>query len=203
MRKILSIVMIIVSLFSLHTTRAQAAGIITYGGSLFVVGKGTVFVFNADGFRNKDLRNVTIFVGSNFHNLGCSANKGDGRIVCVIRGGISDEYAGETGIIHLGGQIFYVAIPGRIERIDPEEDEGEEGSGGSGESGCAEPTVSGADVEFTDIDQISSTEFVPGETLDEVNADAQNQLSQDPDLKGYKVVSPLKCGEEAPEEPAL
>jgi hypothetical protein len=198
MKKVLLMVLILVSLLSFPVSRAQAASTIKYAGSLFVVGKGTVFVFSASGFRNRDLRNVSIYVGSNFHNLSCSANQGDKKIVCVIRGGISDEYGGETGIIHLGGQLFYVTIPSRIERIDPEEE------GGSGESGCAEPTVSGADVEFTDIDQVASTEFVPGDSLDEVTADAQDQVSTSMgDLIGFKVVSDLKCGEEAPEEPAL
>lgn len=194
MKKALSLFLIIASLFSLQVSRAQAAGIITYAGGLFVVGKGTVFVFKGSDLSNKAIRNATIFAGSNFHNLSCSLNKDDKKIVCVIRGGISDEYGGETAIIHLGGQIFYVTIPSRIERIDPEDEEG-------GESGCGEPTVSGADVEFTDIDQVASTEFVPGDSLDEVTADAQDQVNTSMgDLIGFKVVSDLKCGVEPSEE---
>ena len=126
MKKAFLFIMTLVLLLSLSPIEARAAGPITYSGGLFVPGKGIVYVFKASDFKRKDLKSASIFAGSNFHNLSCSVNAGDGKIVCVVRGGLSDEYGGESAIIHLAGQIFYVTIPYRIEREDPDEEvEGE------------------------------------------------------------------------------
>jgi len=180
MKKALLFVMIMLSLLSFNTGRAQATGLITYGGGLFIVGKGTVFVFNGSGFRNRDLRQATIFVGSNYHKLSCSVNRGDAKIVCVIRGGISDEYAGETGIIYLAGQVFYVTIPGRPLK-------------------CGGLDALGADVEFEDSEGTFYTEFVPGQNLDAVEATAASSVVEN-ELGGYRVLGTLYCAEVIEEE---
>jgi len=186
MKKFLSLLMAVVvllSMFLFSASKAQAAGLITYKGGLFVWGKGVVFVFEASGIRNKDVKNASIFAGSNFHDLYCSVNKAEGKIVCVARGELT-EYAGQTGIIHLAGQIFYVTIPGRPFR----EASGEEPA-------CAEGSVLGADVTFEDVDGQFFTEFISGDTSDEVSAAANETLSGDPDLVGYEV-GDLYCGSE-------
>jgi hypothetical protein len=187
MKKVLSLMVILVSLFAGRAGTAQAAGLITYAGGRFILGKGIVFVFKASGFKRRNIKNASIFVGSNFHNLSCSVNKDDGKIVCVARGGLSDEYGGEPGIIHLAGQIFYVTIPYRIER--PESDE---------ESGCEEPEVRGAKVQFEDVDGSFFTEFIPGDSLDEVEGAAGEEVIAN-ELAGHQVVGALSCGS-APEE---
>jgi hypothetical protein len=72
MKKISMVVMtvaILVSTLWFSTNQAGAAGIITYQGGVFVSGKGVTFVFDASGYRNKDVKNASIFVGSNFHNM--------------------------------------------------------------------------------------------------------------------------------------
>jgi hypothetical protein len=187
MKKVLLFIMVLVSLLSLSPIQAKAAGLITYAGGRFILGKGIVFVFKASGFKRRNIKNASIFVGSNFHHLSCSVNVDDGKIVCIARGGLSDEYGGESGIIHLAGQIFYVTIPYRIER--PEEDE---------ESGCEESEVLGAKVQFEDIDGSSFTEFIPGDSLDEVEGSAGEEVIAN-ELAGYQVVGALSCGS-APEE---
>ena len=113
MKKNLSLLMAVIvflSTLSFSTSKAQAAGTIRYAGGHFVTGKGISFVFNASGYRNRDVRGANIYAGSNFHNLYCSAKKGEGKIVCVARGELT-EYGGETAVIYLAGQIFYVTMP--------------------------------------------------------------------------------------------
>lgn len=190
MKKVLLFVMVLVSLLSLSPMQAKAAGLITYAGGLFVPGKGIVYVFKAAGFRKRNIKNASIFAGSNFHNLSCSVKVDDKKIVCVAGGGLSDEYGGEAAIIHLAGQIFYVTIPYRIARKDADEES---------ESGCSEPEVLGADVQFEDTDGTSFTEFVPGSTLEEVGSSAAEDVVAN-ELAGYHIVGDLTCGS-APEEP--
>ena len=96
---------LLVSALGFNTGSAQAAGTITYVGGRFVWGKGIVFVFEASGHKNKDVRNATIFVGSSFYDLGCTVDKENENIICVLGGGLT-QYAGQTGVIHLGGQVF-------------------------------------------------------------------------------------------------
>lgn len=190
MKKVLSLIVVLVSLLSLSPIQAKAAGLITYAGGLFVPGKGIVYVFKASGFRKRNIKNASIFAGSNFHKLSCTVNVDDKKIVCVAGGGLSDEYGGETGIIHLAGQIFYVTIPYRIERKDTDEES---------ESGCGEPEVLGAVVQFEDTDGSSFTEFIPGDTLEDVEGAAAEDVVAN-ELAGYDVVGDLSCGS-APEEP--
>src|ERR1044072_7940951 len=131
MKKILSFVMafvVLFSLFSFSASRAQAAGVIRFAGSRFVVGKGAVFLFKASGFGKNAAKNATIFAGSNFYNLFCTVKKEDGLITCTARGEIT-QFGGETGIIHLAGQVFYVMVPYLAEA--PEEEVEGEGEGGS------------------------------------------------------------------------
>jgi len=177
-KKVLAVVMTVIMFFSMFsfTSRAQAAGLIRYMGGLFISGKGLTFVFEGSGYRNRDVRNATIFAGSNFHNLSCSAKKEPERIVCVA-GGRLTEYVGETGVIHLAGQVFYVTIPG-TDLMDRR---------------CDEEDVLGADVQFEDINGIFTSDFVPGETLDDIQkAAGQHVISNQ--LDGYEVVSKISCG---------
>jgi hypothetical protein len=175
-------VIVLLSVFSFSPSRAQAAGIISYAGGNFIIGKGIAFVFHGSGLRNRDVRGANIFVGSDFYPLGCTVNKEEKRIVCVLRGGLT-EYAGETGIIYLGGQIFYVIIPD-LKEAEESEDEG---------SSCEEPLVSGADVTFEDIGGGFSTHFIEGDTIKDVRDAADEELANDPDLVDYKV-GDLYCG---------
>src|SRR5262245_56224273 len=162
MKKFLSLVMpviVLVSALWVSAGSAGAAGMITYVDGRFVWGKGVVFVFDASGYRNKDVKNASIFAGSNFHDLYCTVNKIAEKIVCVARGSLTD-YAGQTGIIYLAGQIFYVTIPDRVlpaEITLP--------------LTCNEPEVLGANVTFQVSEGFPFTEFVPGNTVEEV----QNQ----------------------------
>ena len=186
MKKSLSLAMAVVILISalwVSTGSAGAAGMISYAGGRFVWGKGIVFVFDASGYRNKDVRDASIFAGSNFHDLYCTVDKEKEHIVCVARGSLT-EYAGQTGIIHLAGQIFYVTIPDRtLPQVTPVE----------GPLVCTEPEVLGASVVFYFGFGGSTTEFVPGDTLDEVKAradlwvDGEFWISHGP-------INQLECG---------
>ena len=175
MKKVFSVILILVSLLSFRLNTALAAGIITYQGGHFVLGKGISFVFKGSGFRNKDLRNANIFVGSNYHRLACNVNKDDGRIVCVARGALT-EYGGETGIIYLGGQVFYVKMPGR----DPLR--------------CGGLDVLGAEVEFEDVDGSFYVEFIPGQNWEAVEAAAASSVAEN-EFAGYRIYSSLYCTE--------
>ena len=116
MKKIFLLLMVLAvftSAFGLQVATAQADGsLIVYEGGLFVWGKGIVFQFDAEGYRNKDLQNANILVGSDFYDLFCWVLKGEGKIVCNAQGDLT-QFAGQTGIIYLGGQVFYVIIPAR------------------------------------------------------------------------------------------
>jgi hypothetical protein len=50
----------LVSTFLTAVSSAEAAGMITYLDGRYVWGKGIVFVFDAPGYRNKDVRNANI-----------------------------------------------------------------------------------------------------------------------------------------------
>src|ERR1051325_4002144 len=175
MKKILSFVMAVVvlfSLFSFRTSRAKAAGIIKFAGSRFIPGKGAVFLFKASGVGKNAAKSATIFAGSNFYNLFCTVKKDDGLITCLARAEIT-QFQGQTGIVHLAGQIFYVMVPYFTEPPDEGEGEGEGEEGDAGGEGglVCETGVSGADVTFKDLtDGTTFTEFVPGGTIEEVTA---------------------------------
>jgi hypothetical protein len=157
----------------------KGGGYITYEGAQYVVGTGIVFTFEAEGFRNKDLKNATIYVGSDFYDLYCWVRKAEGRILCVARGSLT-QFASQTGIIYLGGQIFYVIIPNK-HGIPEESDE---------TLTCEDGLVPGADVtvdfgEFTDI------VFVPGSTLAEVQSQAESWFSE----LDFEITSGLYCSQ--------
>ena len=150
---------------------------------VFVWGKGIVFVFEALGFRNRDVRGVELFVGSNFHDLGCTVNKEEGKIICVASAGLT-QYAGQTGIIYLAGQIFYVIIPGRSL-----------GAGAISSISCLEGTSAGADITFETGGGGTFSIFVPGSTRSEVQSNAESYVDGS-DLIGIDSIGDLYCGEE-------
>ena len=115
MKKIYSLliaIVVLVSAFSFSASKAQAASLITFADGRFVWGKGIVFLFDASEIKNKDLKGANIFAGSDYHKMYCSFNEDIEQIVCVVSGGLT-EFAGQTGVIYLAGQIFYVTIPDR------------------------------------------------------------------------------------------
>jgi hypothetical protein len=169
---------VMVSALGVQVNRAKADGYITYEGAQYVVGTGIVFTFSAEGFRNKDLKNATILVGSDFHDLYCWVRKAEGRILCVARGSLT-EFAGQTGIIYLGGQIFYVLIPNKHGIPDQ----------GDTSLTCEEGLVPGADVRV-DFGEVIETFFVPGGTLAEVQSQAMNWFSE----MDFEFTSGLYCG---------
>lgn len=187
MKKLVSYVivaMVLVTALGFQAGPADAAGNIAYVDGRFVWGKGIVFVFTASGHRNRDVKDANIFVGSNFHKLGCTVDKEKENIVCVLGGGFT-QYAGQIGVLYLAGQVFYVTIP---DRTVPQETVTEEPP-----LVCEEPEVLGATVVFRDHDRLPYPMFVPGDTVEEVEALADNWVdgefwvSHDP-------VGELECG---------
>ncbi len=203
MKKIFSLliaIVVLVSAFSFSASKPQAAGLITFADGRFVWGKGIVFLFDASEIKNKDLKGANIFAGSDYHIE---------QIVCVVSGGLT-EFAGETGVIYLAGQIFYVTIPDRAlhsgtdseDETCPEEDEeceepedpGDPGDPGNPPEACIPPEVLGADVEFVDGEDVATTEFVPGETMAEVSANATQMLFGLEGWETFQIAGPLECG---------
>lgn len=196
MKKILSFFVamgVVVSTLWVSVSRAEAAGLITFRGGVYVWGKGIAFVFDASGLRNRDVRDATIFVHSNFHDLGCTVNKEEAKIVCVLRGGLT-EHAGETGVIYLAGQVFYVTIPGMnlLEEEDSEE-----------VAACEEWEVLGTWVTFEYYNgEYYSEEFIEAESLEEVESAASDIAAEDSSITSYEV-DEFGCWElleEIPEE---
>ena len=165
--------------------------------------KGFVFIFEPDDHKYKDLKGASIFAGSNDHKLSCSFNDDEGTVVCVVNGGIT-RYAGQTGVIYLAGQIFYVTIPDRVLvphksnetcAEDEEEEEGETcidpsdpgkpGDPGDPPPACTPPEVLGANVEFVDGEDVTTMQFVPGATTAEVNANATAMLGKLPNCRPH------------------
>jgi len=171
-------VAVMVSVLGVQVNRAKAEGYITYEGAQYVVGTGIVFTFSAEGFRTKDLKNAAILVGSDFHDLYCWVRKAEGRILCVARGALT-EFAGQTGIIYLGGQIFYVLIPNKHGIPDQ----------GDTPLTCEEGLVPGADV-FVNFGEGNGTFFVPGNTLEEVQSQAMSWFGD----WDFEITSGLYCG---------
>ena len=186
MKKILLLAMTVIVLISalgVSAGNADAAGLITYVDGRFVWGKGVVFVFKASGYGNKNVRDASIFAGSNFHDLYCTVDKEKENIVCVVGGSLT-EYAGQTGVIYLAGQIFYVTIPDRtLPQVTPVE----------GPLVCTEPEVLGASVVFYFGFGGSTTEFVPGDTLDEVKARADMWVDGEFWIS-HGSINQLECG---------
>jgi len=203
---------VVASAFLFNASRAQAAGLISFLDGHFVWGKGVVFLFEASGIKNKDLKGANIFAGSVHHKLHCSFNKEEGRIVCVATGALT-EFAGETGVVYLAGQIFYVTMPTmglqpgasgtesedeacseEDEECEESEDPGEPGDPGNPPPACTSPQVLGADVEFVDGEDVATTVFVPGETTGEVSANATGMLFGTEGWETFQIVGPLECG---------
>ncbi len=174
---------LLVSTFILQTGQAKAASQITYVDGRYIWEEGVVFIFNATGYRNKDVRGTTIFVGSNFHDLGCTVNKEKTRIVCIGRGSLTD-YAGQIGIIHLAGQLFYVTIP---DRPAPTVEE---------TLTCTEGTIAGADVTFRTGGGDTYVMFVSGSTIAEVRANAESYVDGS-DIVGILSVGDIYCSQMA------
>ena len=186
MRKVLLAVLAVVILIctaGFSAGGASAAGIISYSDGRFVWGKGVVFVFDATGYRNRDVRHSRILVSSDLYDLYCSVDKSAGKIVCVASGGLT-RFARQTGIIYLAGQIFYVTIPDRILF-----------SNGNGFS-CPSGTTRGANVTFLMNDESTFTTFVSGSTLSQVNKSAGKLLGEV--AVSIQGTGNLFCGEESP-----
>jgi hypothetical protein len=173
-------VAVVVSALGVQVDRAKADGYITYEDAQYVVGTGIVFTFSAEGFRNKDLKNATIYVGSDFYDLYCWVRKEEGRILCVAWGSLTG-FAGQTGIIYLGGQIFYVIIPNK--HGIPEQ--------GDETLTCEQGLVPGADV-TVDFGEFTDTVFVPGNTFEEVQNQAESWFSE----MDFEITSGLYCSQE-------
>ncbi|GEM_PF-2063374 len=171
---------VLVSTLGVQTTKARADGLITYEGGEFVVGVGILFTFDASSYRNKDLKNATIYVGSDFYDLNCWVRKEDGEILCSVRGGLT-QFAGQTAIIYLAGQIFYVTIP---RPGGPNDDSS---------LSCTDGLVSGADVMVDFGSGPDGPYFVPGNTLAEVQSLAESWFSG---ATSIDIVSGLYCSAE-------
>jgi len=182
MKKIFLLLMamtVFVSAFGVQvgTARADGGSLIIYSDGLFVWGKGIVFIFDATGYRNKDLKDASIYVGSDFYDLFCWVLKEEGKIVCNAQGGLT-QFAGQTGIIYLGGQIFYVIIPARSDAPD-----------GSEVPTCSEGEVLGAYYEVDFGFGYDGPYFVPGDTLEEADLQAESWYGQSP----FRRISGLVC----------
>ena len=167
MKKFMSFIMIAVILVCtlwLSVDSASAGGTITYTGARYVWGKGIAFSFDASGYRNKDLKNANLTIGSKSFDVHCRLNKEKNRIVCVAGGGLT-QYAGKTGILYVAGHVFYVTIPDK-----PVLSVGT----GSGSLSCPPGTEPGADVQFTLEGEGTWTNFIGGSTLSEVRQNAEN-----------------------------
>jgi hypothetical protein len=172
---------VFVSALGFQVNRARADGYIIYEDAQYVVGTGILFTFEAEGFRNKDLKNATIYVGSDFYDLYCWVRKQEGKILCVAWGSLT-QFAGQTGVIYLGGQIFYVIIPNR---------HGTPGAGGQPPT-CEQGELLGAEYMVDFGSGYEGPYFVPGDTLDEADQQAGSWFGE----FDYYRVNGLVCGEE-------
>lgn len=186
MKKVLSLAMaviVLVSMFWVSVGPAGAAGLISYMDGRYVWGKGIVFVFDAAGYRNKDVKHASILVASNFYDLHCTVDKEKENIVCVLGGSLT-AYAGQTGVIYLAGQVFYVTIPDKPQPPEANVDV---------PLTCEEPEVLGASVVFFPSEGPSFTEFVPGDTLDEVESRADSWVDGQ-FIISHGTARTLQCG---------
>jgi hypothetical protein len=174
----LTAVLILISAFG-FTGRVQAAGPITYVESKSVKGKGVVFVFQATGYKNKDVKGATLVLFSDDYKVSCHVNKKESKIVCVASNGLT-QYAGAIGFLTVAGQTFAVNIPA-------------EHPGHGGSISCPEGTTPGADVTFFTSSESTTTFFVPGSTISEVRNNAEGFLGEV--LISIEDIGPLHCDE--------
>ncbi|MCC6498822.1 MAG: hypothetical protein IT313_01000 [Anaerolineales bacterium] len=174
---------ITVSALGLQVSRARAGGIITYERRSFVVGKGIVYIFAAEGYRQKDLKDARIFVGSDYHDLFCWVSEEGDHIICNAQKGLT-QYVGQTAVVYLAGQAFNLIIPA-----------GRGGKDGASSTPLTCPTgqIPGADVRVDFGDGDVDTFWVDGETLAEVQANAEDRFSG---AISIEVVSELYCDRE-------
>jgi hypothetical protein len=188
MRKFMSLVMISVILASmlwLSVDNAAAEGTITFVGARFVWGKGVVFVFEATGYKNSDVKDAVLTIGSKTFKVHCTVNKKDEKIVCVA-GGRLTQYAGQIGTLSVAGHAFYVTIPNKpaLPWLP-----------GGGSLSCPPGTDPGADVFFDLPGEGTWTRFIGGSTLSEVQQNAENTGIVE--FGGsFDIVSPLYCAQE-------
>jgi hypothetical protein len=175
---------IFVSTLGFTATNAHAAGHIAYEGAAFVQNKGIVFVFDVDGVakKNTKIRDATLTIDSEVYPLSCIFKADEGKIRCDVRGGLT-QFAGQTGIISLNGQTFYVIIPPRnvpVEQAGLQEEP----------LVCPDGEVPGADVNVS-VDGGEFIEFVPGDTLAEVQSLAEDWFGEG----NFEIISELYCGQ--------
>lgn len=166
---VLMTLVLAVSALGLQVSRAQAGGPITYERMSFVIGKGIVYIFAAEGYRQKDLRDASIFVGGDDHDLFCWVSQERDHIICNAQKGLT-QFAKQTAIIHLAGQVFYVEIP---HARGPHENS-------ALPLVCEDGMTLGADVmvDYGYGDGWEGPYFVEGSTFAEVQAQAENLFEE-------------------------
>ncbi len=165
--------------------RATAAGTITYLGARFVWGKGVVFVFEASGYKNSDVKDATLTIGSSSFNVHCMVNKKAGKIICVAGSGLT-QYAGQIGVLSFAGHSFYVKMPDKPPFPSVN---------GNVPLSCPPGTEPGADVTFrTGGGDITRPFFISGSTLDEVRKSAESMVDGS-DWVAVESIGNLYCGE--------
>lgn len=140
---------------------------------------GSKVVIYIPGVTQKELKDATIFVGSDFHPTSCALREPEtGKVVCNVPG----TFGGETAWIHVAGQVFIVKVP------QPQIHKSHDAQAGDEALTCTEPEYSGANTAFYGwykalflgvytSGNFSNTVFVRGETLDEVDANAYDYHS--------------------------
>ncbi len=184
MKKLFLVLMLVAvfgSALGFQVAPARAEGYITYEGGLYVYGKGIVFVFDNTDYRTRDLKEASIYVGSDFYDLFCWVSEEGDKIICNAQSGLT-QFAGETAIIYLGGQMFYVIVPAK---------------GGAPDKGEAVPTceqgqVLGANYMVDFGFGYDGPYFVPGSTLDQADLLAESWFSD----SDYYRVGGLVCDRE-------
>lgn len=175
---VFAILVVFVSTLGLQATRVKAEGTVTYERMNYVEGKGIVYVFLASGFSNKEVKEGTsIYVNGEFYDLFCWVTSDEEHIVCNAQGGLT-QFAKQTAVITLLGQTFYVTIPHGHARLVED----------SAPLVCEDGQTLGADVWF-DNGEETWTEFVPGDTLAEVQDAAQSWEID------FEIISGLYCGQ--------
>ncbi|MBN2116882.1 MAG: hypothetical protein JW730_09935 [Anaerolineales bacterium] len=174
------ILVILAATLWLSVEQATAAGTITYSGARFVWGKGVVFVFDASGYKNADVKGARITVGSKSFNVYCTVNKKAEKIICVA-GSRLTRHAGEMGILSLAGQGFYVTIPYKPAVLY-----------GNTPLACPAGTGPGADVTFLTGGGDTYTEFIFGSTLAQVHSSAEGWVDGS-DIVGIDSIGGLYC----------